>query len=513
MKINRKTHLELRLQNLLFTLLFLAVVGLVGWLSTRYTAQFDWTASHRHTLSEGSRKVLDLLPGPVTVTAYARENPQLRERIADQVGRYRRFKPDLNLDFVNPDTQPDKVRALGISVDGELIVEYQGRTEKIQEPAETSLTNALQRLATPEERHVVFLEGHGERSPQGEANHDLGQFGDELRRKGLVVSLLNLAVTPDIPDNTDVLVLAGPRVDLLPGELKQLDAYVKKGGNLLWLVDPGEQHGLQALAAQLGVSFLPGVVVDASTQVLGIDDPTFALVAEYPPNPITQGFEEMTVFPVATALEAKEDGEFEKEAFLSTLPRSWTETGEVKGKVLFEPAKGERSGPLDIGYTLTRQVQPPAPPKPETPAQPEPPAKVEAPAPSTGKKPGPEKPAKSTPKTQAKPEAQPEAEKTAETPKEPPAPPINQRIVVVGDGDFLSNAYLGNGGNLDLGLNILQWLGRSDSLINIPAKVAPDSKLDLAPLASGAIAVGFLFILPLILIGTGATIWFKRRRR
>ncbi|SMF96876.1 ABC-type uncharacterized transport system involved in gliding motility, auxiliary component [Methylomagnum ishizawai] len=512
MKINRKTHLELRLQNLLFTLLFLAVVGLVGWLSTRYTAQFDWTASHRHTLSEGSRKVLDLLPGPVTITAYARETPQLRERIADQVGRYRRFKPDLTLDFVNPDTQPDKVRELGISMDGELIVEYQGRTEKIQEPAETSLTNALQRLATPEERHVVFLEGHGERSPQGEANHDLGQFGDELRRKGLVVSLLNLAITPDIPDNTDVLVLAGPRVDLLPGELKQLEAYVQKGGNLLWLVDPGEQHGLQGLAAQLGLSFLPGVVVDASTQVLGIDDPTFALVAEYPPSPITQGFEEMTVFPIATALVAKEDGEFEKEAFLSTLPRSWTESGEVKGKVVFEPAKGERSGPLDIGYTLTRQVQPPAPPKPESPAQSEPPAKAEAPTPATSKKPV--KP-ETAPKPAAKPEAaQPrEAAKPAEAPKAPPAPPINQRIVVVGDGDFLSNAYLGNGGNLDLGLNLVQWLGRSDNLINIPAKVAPDSKLDLAPLASGAIAVGFLFILPLILIGTGATIWFKRRRR
>ena len=494
MKINRKTHLELRLQNLLFTLLFLAVVGLLGWLSTRYSAQFDWTASHRHTLSEGSRKVLDLLQGPVTITAYARENPQTRERIGDRVGRYSRFKKDIKLVFVNPDTQPDKVRELGITTDGELVVEYQGRTDKLQEPGETALTNALQRLATAQERHVVFLEGHGERSPKGEANHDLNQFGDELNRKGIVVSLLNLAVTPDIPDNTDVLVLAGPRADLLPGELKQIEAYVKKGGNLLWLADPGDLHGLGALAGQLGISFLPGTVVDASTQVLGIDDPTFALVAEYPPHPITLGFQEMTVFPAAAAIEKKEGGEFEKEAFLSTLPRSWTETGAIEGKVQFETAKGERSGPLDIGYALTRQVQPPPEPAQQAePAKETPPAPGQAPKTEAGKK--------------------PEGEKTVESAVAKNTKPSTQRIVVVGDGDFLSNSYLGNGGNLDLGLNIVQWLGRSDNLINIPAKVAPDSKLDLSPLASGAIAVGFLFILPLALIGAGATIWFKRRRR
>ena len=90
MKINRKTHIEIRLQNLLFSLLFLVAVGLVAWLSTQYSTQFDWTASHRHTLSDASRQVLDLLKDPVTITAYARENQQVREPIRDLVDRYSR---------------------------------------------------------------------------------------------------------------------------------------------------------------------------------------------------------------------------------------------------------------------------------------------------------------------------------------------------------------------------------------------------------------------------------------
>jgi ABC-type uncharacterized transport system involved in gliding motility auxiliary subunit len=518
MKINRKTHLELRLQNLLFSLLFLAAVGLLGWLSTRYSAQSDWTNSHRYTLSEGSRKLLDLLKGPVTVTAYARENPQIRERIADQVGRYSRYKQDLSLAFVNPDTQPDKVRELGIAIDGELVVEYQGRTEKVQEAGEAALTNALQRLATAEERHVVFLEGHGERSPVGQANHDLGQFGDELERKGVVVSLLNLAATPQIPDNTDVLVLAGPRADLLPGEAKQIEAYVKKGGNLLWLADPGDLHGLAALAGQLGVKFLPGTVVDASTQLLGIDDPTFALVAEYPPPPITLGFQEVALFPSAAAIDAQAEGEFEREPLLETLSRSWTETGAIEGKLQFEPDQGERQGPLTIGYALTRLV---APDKPAEPGKAAPDQKAEPgqaatlPAPEQKATPG-KAPAAPAPDQKAEPGKEsnvPAPDQRAGSAEKTKAQPFTQRVVVVGDGDFLSNAFLGNGGNLDLGVNIVQWLGRSDDLINIPAKVAPDSKLDLTPLASASIAAGFLFILPLVLFGTGAFIWFKRRRR
>lgn len=474
MKINRKTHLEIRLQNLLFSLLFLVAVGLVAWLSTQYSTQFDWTASHRHTLADASRKVLDLLQDPVTITAYARENQQVRDPIRDLVDRYARHKKDIMLQFVNPDTQPEKVRQLGIQVDGELVVAYQGRTEKIQEPGETSLTNALQRLATASERHIVFLEGHGDRSPLGQANHDLRQFADELKRKGITVASVNLAVTPAIPDNTDVLVIAGPRTTLLPGELKLIQDYVTKGGNLWWLGDPGDLHGLGPLAEQLGVSFLPGTVVDASTQLLGIDDPTFALVADYPPHPVTQGFQQMTMFPSAAALDRNDKSDFEKDPILTTLQRTWTETGPIEGKIAFDADKGERQGPLDLGYALTRAI---------TPEETDNPAKE---PPESGNKPD-----------EPKPEAQ---------------TPTEQRIIVVGDGDFLSNTYLGNGGNLELGVNMVQWLSRGDALINIPARIAPDRTLQLSPVASGAIAVGFLFVLPILLIGTGGLIWFKRRR-
>jgi ABC-type uncharacterized transport system involved in gliding motility auxiliary subunit len=87
-----------------------------------------------------------------------------------------------------------------------------------------------------------------------------------------------------------------------------------------------------------------------------------------------------------------------------------------------------------------------------------------------------------------------------------------QRVVVVGNGAFLSNAYLGNGGNLQLGMAIVDWLTGADDLVAIDARPAPDVRIDIAPMTLYLIALGFLLALPLAFIATGSVIWWRRRR-
>ena len=88
-----------------------------------------------------------------------------------------------------------------------------------------------------------------------------------------------------------------------------------------------------------------------------------------------------------------------------------------------------------------------------------------------------------------------------------------QRVLVIGDGDFLSNAYLGNAGNLDLGLNLVRWATGQDRLLDIPAKTAVDLELNLSRTALIVIGFGFLLVLPAGLALTGGIIWWRRRRR
>ena len=148
MLVSPKSRMRIRVENILFVLLFLSAVGLLGWLSTRYHVQEDWTVGGRNTLSASSQELLARLTGPVRITAYVREDEALRTGIQDLVARYQRHKADITLAFVNPDASPEQVRQLGITApDGELLIEYQGRTERLSSISEQDMTNALQRAA------------------------------------------------------------------------------------------------------------------------------------------------------------------------------------------------------------------------------------------------------------------------------------------------------------------------------------------------------------------------------
>ena len=116
---------------------------------------------------------------------------------------------------------------------------------------------------------------------------------------------LNLAETGSIPDDINLLVIADPRVPLLSGEVSLLNNYVKQGRNLLWLSEPGNDAGLAPLAETLGIEFLPGIIVDATTQLFGIDNPAFAIIPNYPMHPITREITSLTLYPEATAIEVE----------------------------------------------------------------------------------------------------------------------------------------------------------------------------------------------------------------
>lgn len=453
MQIDRHTRRSLRLQNAIFTALLLALMTLLGWLAETFSHSGDWTATGRHTLGGESREVIELLDEPVAVTAYVGPDPVTRRGIEDLVNRYRRAGLEVELEFVNPDTDPGLARDLGLRSGGEIILRRGDAEQRLQRLDEAEFTNALARLARTEERWVVFVEGHGERDPLGDANHDLGELGQALEQRGLNIQTINLARTPRIPDNADLLVIAGPRSDYLPGELASLERYLDAGGNLLWLAEPEGRERLRGLAELLGIERLPGVAVDANAEAYGADTPDFAVITDYGEHAVTDGFDAITLFPQAMALEATGERGWRARPLLRTGDRSWTETGPIEGRIGFDADAGETAGPLVLGLAATRGTQ------------------------------------------------------------ADHASPAGQRIAVLGDGDFLSNAYIGNGGNLDLGARLVNWLVADDERIEITPRRPADIELDMSTWALGIIGIGFLFVLPFTLLATGILITWRRHRR
>lgn len=437
----------LRRHQPVFLLLCLAAVGVAGYLSQRYHWQWDLTQNARHTLSPVSRKVLDAMPGALEVTAYATlQDPQygdLRQPIRDFVVRYQRLKPDLKFKFVDPARQAQLARAAGVQVNGELVLSYRGRSEHLATLNEQDFTNALMRLARGHERLVMALSGHGERKLDGGAPHDLGEFGRQLSHKGFRSAPLNFAADAEVPAAVSVLLLTQPQTEILPGEVDKIKRYLARGGNLLWLVEPGALHGLQPVAEMLGLALTPGVVIDPAAKELGFA-PATAVAAQYGPHSVTAQFDLITVFPRARAIGVNDDPGWHVTPLIETAARSWVESGPADEHAAFDPRQ-DVAGPVVIGRALEREGE-------------------------DGR----------------------------------------QRIAVIGSGDFLANAYLGNGGNLDLGINLVNWLAGDANLIVIQPKNTMDAALSLGKSAAMALALGFLIGLPLLFFGAAIFVWRRR---
>lgn len=86
-----------------------------------------------------------------------------------------------------------------------------------------------------------------------------------------------------------------------------------------------------------------------------------------------------------------------------------------------------------------------------------------------------------------------------------------QRIVVVGSGGFLANAYSGNGGNLDLGVNMVNWLANEERLITLQPHAAKDAKIVLSSRQLRLLSVSLLVALPLLFIAMGFWAWRRRK--
>lgn len=459
MEITKKNRRNLKLQNITFIILFVTAMTLLAWLTQKYKFESDWTATQRNTLSNASIELLTKINDNISITAFAREADvsQQRTLIKALISKYQKYTDKIELAFINPEIDPTTTRKLGIRAEGEMIISLGGRTEHLVSIKEEDLTNALQRLIRSGSHKIRYITGHGERIPTGKANHDYQLFTTNLQNKGIEISLLNLAETHAVPTETNTLVIASPRVNYLEGEVKLIQNFIDNGGNLLWLQEPGNLFNLEPLAQQLNIKFIKGVIVDPTTQMLGIPA-TSALAESYAPHAITENFKLGTVFPHSGGLTLLDDKNttWQSKPLIKTTENSWLEAGKLQGEVEYNP-KTDTLGPITISLVLERLLESNSGKKPET--------------------------------------------------------NINQRIVVIADSDFLSNQYLGNLGNKDMGLRVFNWLNNDDNLISIPATTAPDIKLQLDGTVWAAIGLFFLIGIPLIFIASGVIIWRKRKNK
>ncbi|WP_442591501.1 Gldg family protein [Pedobacter sp. AW31-3R] len=295
----------------------------IGYLSTmpRFIISYDGTPIKLFTLHPNVKKYIgELGDYPLEITTYVNlldrfvwiGIPSQRNRDLDRWEPYLRAKNNITLKYVyyydypadeqnvresnqgkslkeiaehtakNFDMDladcksPEEMRQI-IDLSGEensyvSVLKYRGKSTTLRLfndlatfPTETEVVAALKRLTVPVPK-IAFVSGQLERGRSSRAYRDYGGLTNGLHMRN---SLMNqgfdsetiLLTGQEIPGNLTALVIADPKTEFSIENRQKIQRYIDAGGNLLICGEPGKQAVLNPVLAGLGVRIMDGQIV------------------------------------------------------------------------------------------------------------------------------------------------------------------------------------------------------------------------------------------------------------
>ena len=341
------------------TSIILIVVGLINWVGVGLNLRWN---VERLDISRQSQEIVSQLEQPLEVLIFDRSiNPELENLLQN----YRRYSDRFEFKFIDPEREIGLARQLGVSW-GEIYLRY-GEKQRLVSNAEigqiteTQLTNAIESIRRDKpygmtslrQTNIYFLQGHGEASLEL-VEGGLGRFVETLEDIGNV-EVLSLATTGKIPDDADLIVIAGATRKLLPAEVSTLQQYLKAGGNLLLLLSPNVDIGITAILQNWGIELDDRLVVDGSGagEIMGFG-PAVIIVDDYGQHPITTRFDNgISLFPEARPLEMIEKANVESTPLVISQQQTWAENDLSREEITFDSTK-DLPGPLNIAIASSR---------------------------------------------------------------------------------------------------------------------------------------------------------------
>jgi len=448
-----------------------ALVVMVNWLVARHYLRFDWTRSHYYQLADKTEQVLRALKEPVNVVVFiptSAESSYVEKTLEDARNLLKEMqfigKDKLHIEYVDPDRNLARAKQLVekfklnapdaiIFVSGERhkyvrlddlvdvgVSEYgmgQGRIKAFK--GEGVFLSAIQTVIEEKPLNVYFLAGHGEHDPNSSDQRDgYSTLSQYIKRDNIKVERWNLMEKQALPDDAGVIVIAGPRQELMSAELTALDNYLKKqGGRLLVMLDPNRKTGLETWLRDWNVQVDDNLAVAKGGVLLGTELLIVnAIGTEYASHPITAKLEDVnTTFPyarsvhLATGSAATGADQPTVTELVKTPAVFWGETDFQSERMTFDPGI-DTKGPLCLAVAVEGS-KPPG---------------VEL---GTGQ----------------------------------------GRMVVVGTSGFVDNGSL-SAGNLDFLMNSLNWLLKRGQLIAVSPKLPQEFRLDITPTGAGRVRAG-----------------------
>lgn len=451
-----KTHRAANFaQAAIYTLIIIGILGLVNFLAQRYNKSFDATANKKYTLSDQTAKVVKNLQGDLTIQYWDRPNGF--PNAEDLFNRYKSLSPKVNIQYEDVDKKRTEAIAAGVKNPlPNIFVKVGNKTETAKSLTEEEVTGAMVRALKGGDRTVCFTSGYGEASTTDtQAGEGLGNVKDLTEKNNYKTKVVSMLPKPEIPLDCTILVVAGPKRNLLQPAVDAIKMYVENGGRALIMLDPplkfrseiDDNDALVSVLDSWGVKLHKDLVLDLSGvgQLFGLG-PEFPLVTKYEDHAIVREMKDLpTGFPIVRSMEVTKGDKTMVSPLFSTTDDS-VATEDLKNPQVNVKAAKPGARVLAAAGTYT-----------------------------TGKETG------------------------------------NGRFVVVGTSRWIGNGFLAFNGNRDLYMNMLNWLSSDEDLISIRPKDPEDRRLNMNPRQATMLFYGSVVVIPLAIIFAGVGVWWKRR--
>lgn len=431
-------------------ILVISILGLINYLGNKNYKDFDITKENRNSLTDQTKKVLDMIKEPLKMTVYARREEWLP--MLNLLKLYEGQNKKIEISAIDTDLRPDLVKAKGIIQNGTVILEYQGKETAFPLIDELSVTNALLKSLRDDKIVLYMVTGHQELSCHETSPEGIAILCQKLRDQNYEVKELDLAKVMKIPSDATAVFVLGPSSGFLKQEVDLIEEYLKDGGRFFLALAPAFKSelydNLTALVSPFGLKLGKDVVIDRLSTIQGAEA-TIPIVSAYDQShPIAQGFNLRTVFPLSSSvstIEGKDTAEII--AMTSDFPGSWAETNlkaVTEGKAEFEE-KSDIKGPVGLLGVA-------------------------------------EGAGKST-----------------------------SRVALLGSSSFLINAYQSQSGNTTLFLNTVSWMINDEGIISFNRPGLEEFPVILSAQHLQLIFVISILVVPIVFFG--AAIFVYRRRR
>lgn len=342
--------------SLILILAFVGVLFVANYIVFNNPKSRDLTEDQSNTLAPETMDILAKLPEKVTATAFYSSNLN-RTSAEDLLVKFKsNSSGKFDYQFINPDLDPIAAREAGITGDGKILLQM-GETKEIASFAsETELARTMIRLISPESRTIYFLQGHGEATFNASDERNYTVAKSTLESKNYIVNTLNLLSQSSIPEDADVIVIAGPQKPLGTQEVNLLKSFVETGGSLIVMQDPipFTEFGNAAdplaryLESDWGIILNNDFIFDFASQ-----QPLNAISAGVNSHPITQNLSinYAVIMPRARSLSTitPASNDIVTTPLIYTSTNSWGETGFDEASEQYQYDEGvDNLGPLNM---------------------------------------------------------------------------------------------------------------------------------------------------------------------